>query len=135
MKLRKHRREAKKLAAKVSANRTAAAGFLLREQTKKGNGETTGPVRRIRKVKPPETVRYRVEIWKEDPEIRANYFSLEYKRGHYKTRDLANEIANRLLEWIELRVPKGDRWPVEGASYDPFEDTDPYHPVSEDIPF
>lgn len=105
--LRKHRREATKLAAKVTANRKAGGGSGSGEKTARSPAGREGDS---------AAVRFRVEIWKEEPEVRIGH--AEFNLSAPDTmRDLAASVAERLLGWLEKQFPKAPHvWdtPVEG---------------------
>jgi|ERR1700722_1995148 len=85
MKLRKYRREASAIAAKVTANRIAL------------------------KIAPART--YRVEVWSENPELKVFWFEVEYTPRFYRAAQLLIDIVEPLFDWIDSHVKAKDRWP------------------------
>jgi hypothetical protein len=98
MKLRKHRREATKLAAKATANRKATAhgtqGELAASPASTGTATETRPA-----------FRFRVEFWKVDPEIRMGHAEITLYKGD-QIKNLAWAFADRMLDFCHGHMPK-----------------------------
>src|SRR5271155_1786108 len=98
MKLRKHRRVSSKLAAKATANRKAVSSGQLSYRERERNGseatasklapEARTPRGKDRNGKDSKTVlanrpsfKFRVEFWKEEPEIRIGHGQVTLYQG------------------------------------------------------
>lgn len=112
MKLRCNRREATKLAAKVTAKRKAATGKLFNQSV----GDTP----------PGRTVRFRVEFWKLDPDVRVGHGTVEAREGE-QVRDLAWRLCEQMLEFMSKKIPEAP------SIWD--EPVETFRASDEDIPF
>ena len=123
MRLRSHRREAKKLAAKATANRKAAVNASGLQGTAPKATDAPG---RPSPATVTAAVSFRVEFWKTDPEVRVGHAVIGLNRGD-KPNDVCWRIAERICEWAVARIPEAPS---------PFDvPLSEYLATDEDIPF
>lgn len=56
-----------------------------------------------------DVVRFRVEIWRIDPEVRLAAFPLAYEKKKFRCADILWQIADALVGWLDAKIPKHDR--------------------------